>query len=88
MRACPLFHAANAVWAAVFFCDAAGGGEGCRTFVQLPVPAPISEWTFIEGWLGLQGIAPARSLTNLLPFFFAYGAAAVAAAQLLKHVQR
>jgi ABC-type multidrug transport system permease subunit len=87
MRASPLFHASNAVWAAVFACDAAAAA-GCRTFVQLPVPAPIMEWTFIEGWLGLQGVAPAASLLNLLPILAAYAAAAVAAAQALRHVQR
>jgi hypothetical protein len=60
----------------VFFATAAA------TILQLPVPAPIAEWTFIPG----RQCVGLRTQTHQPPAFFF--SAAVAAAQALRHMQR
>jgi ABC-type multidrug transport system ATPase subunit/ABC-type multidrug transport system permease subunit len=83
MIANPIKHAADAVWASQFYCESkAGEGNPCRTFLQNPVPAPINEWPFIVGWLGLQDTNVSHELLILLPFLAVFSFAVLVAARI------
>jgi len=87
MTITPLSHAANAVWAAFFFCTATAEVT-CRTFVQEPVPAPIVESDFVVSYLGIASVSAAEEINALLVFVAVYSAAAVVTAHFVSYVKR